>query len=214
MRLRAIFRRILPARVRVYADFMDPFSYVGVHNLWRVLEETSIGFDWRGFEFNPETPAEGMTLESAANSDLRPGMWASVREFARQSNIECREPKRLPKTLRAHQLVDLATGSDVKKSLIEALFQAYFISEKDIGDANVLKTLAREQGLPMNQVELLFKLPESPKTSERHRQEALQHRFAGLPGFVFRGKTFFGALSRDAWKTILLPTPEETIAHA
>ena len=38
---------------------------------------------------------------------------------------------------------------DVKKSLIELIYQAYLSDKKDIGDLHVLEALARELKLPV-----------------------------------------------------------------
>src|ERR1700733_6758871 len=138
MKWSELWARFMSRRVVIYADFIDPFGYVGLHNLWEPLKAAGAVFDWNGFELNPQTPPEGMILQTADNSDLRPGMWASVRDYASRSGLKLVEPVRVPNTRRAQLLVRAARDLDVKKSLIERLYQAYFIDQKDIGDAVVL----------------------------------------------------------------------------
>ena len=73
-----IWGLIGPQRICIYADFIDPFCYVGFYNARRAAKAENIVLDWRGFELNPETPAEGSFLQPAANSDLQPGMLAAI----------------------------------------------------------------------------------------------------------------------------------------
>src|SRR5262245_60864484 len=75
-------------KILVYADFIDPFCFIGWHTLWPLAEARKIELDWQGFEFNPGTPPEGPPLTTAGNSDLRPGMWASVQSLARQAGLD------------------------------------------------------------------------------------------------------------------------------
>jgi len=45
-----------------------------------------------------------------------------------------------------------------------------------------------------------------PFPLESFRREAFEAGFPGMPGFRFRGKTYFGALSENAWSAILKET--------
>ncbi len=192
-------------KVLIYADFIDPFCYIGFHNLRRAAEAAGVVIDWRGFELNPDTPPEGYDLQTAPNSDLRPGMWASVRDFAERSGLRFPEPRRAPNTRAAHRLVEMTPKSDVKNPLIERIYQAYFIGQEDIGNMQVLIGLAKEFGVSEENV--LRGLEEAPLGAdpERHREEAMKRNFPGMPGFLFKGKTYFGALSENHWKEILKP---------
>jgi|SRR6185312_12283778 len=203
MKLPALFERFLAPPVAVFADFIDPFSYIGVYNLWRVLEGAAVRIDWRGFEFNPETPLEGYRLETGANSDLRPGMWASVKKYAAESGLRFAEPAWVPNTRRAHLLIESAESTDVKKPLIERIYQAYFTDGRDIGDFKVLQALAKEFGISALKAQDRLTQDAGVKILESRRAEAIRRGFPGLPGFVWGGKNYFGALSQTAWKQII-----------
>ena len=196
--------RFMSRRVIVYADFIDPFGYIGLQNLWGPLAAAGAVFDWRGFELNPQTPPGGMLLQTAENSDLRPGMWASVRDYAQRSGLQLAEPRWVPNTRRAQLLVRAAPNLAVKKSLIERIYRAYFSDQKDIGDRQVLQTLAEELKMPIRRDEpaLAEALPEAA-VLEKNRDAAKRRAFPGMPGFAYRGKTYFGALSEERWNAIL-----------
>lgn len=192
---------------------MDPFSYIGFHNLRKAAEGRGITIEWKGFEFNPETPLEGFDAETGANSELRPGMWASVRNFAERSGLQLLEPARIPNTRRAHQLVYFATQFDVKNLLIDRIYQAYFTGRQDIGQIDVLTSIARDCSLPADSLDDLWTRQAYAEQLERNKKEAMSRQFPGLPGFIWKGWSHFGALPLEYWLTQFTNPPKETHRH-
>ena len=60
-----------------------------------------------------------------------------------------------------------------------------------------------EFGLPKNEIPTREKAQREGARLERFREEAMMRKFPGMPGFVYKGKMYFGALSEDAWKKII-----------
>ena len=207
MPLLDLIKNLTGRKIAIYADFIDPFCYIGFHTLKPLAEARGIELDWQGFELNPGTPPEGLPLETAANSDLRPGMWASVQSLAQTAGLNFPEPRRVPNTRAAHGLVKLASQPNVKNPLIDAIYQAYFRGQKDIGQSEVLIELASAFGIPSDAIRTALSDTGLTSTLEARRQQAQRHGFLGLPGYVYKGKTHFGALSAPAWTTILGRTP-------
>jgi predicted DsbA family dithiol-disulfide isomerase len=108
----------------------------------------------------------------------------------------------VPNTRLAQLWVQTVQKPDVKNSLIERIYQAYLSDKKNIGDPAVLADLAAELSLSDRPIlELVVK--RDGTRLERFRQEAMRHQFPGMPGFILRGKTHFGALSESAWNDIV-----------
>lgn len=198
MKWASIWSQIARRTIIVYADFIDPFCYIGFHNVRRVAEAAGLNLEWRGFELNPTTPFEGSLLQTVPNSDLRLGMWASVAEFGSKFGLRLEEPSIVPNTRLAQLWVQSMREPGVKNSLIERIYQAYLSDKKNIGDPAVLTALAAELSLPDKPILKLAAKRDGAKL-ERFRQEAITLQFPGMPGFIFRGKTHFGALSESAW---------------
>jgi predicted DsbA family dithiol-disulfide isomerase len=197
----SLWQRIFPRRVCVFADFIDPFSYIGFHNLVQAAQRHGVLIEWRGFEFNPDTPEEGYQLQTASNSDLRPGMWASVRGFARQAGLDFPEPQKICKTALAHRLVQSLPDNEQKILLISKIYQAYFNENSDLARQEVLGKIVEEMGCPADAIDRAIEQT-STDALERFRKEALSLGFLGLPGFHYRGQKHFGALPVTAWDTI------------
>ncbi len=196
----AIWSRISSPKIVIFADFIDPFCYIGFHNVRRVAEAKKIRLVWRGFELNPGTPLEGSLLQTAANSDLRPGMWESVRDFGKKSGLNLSEPTHVPNTRLVHSWLRSIPDSDAKNSLIERIYQAYLSDKMSIGEVQVLAEIARELHLPETPLRCS---QNNPSDTEPVRKIALAHGFAGMPGFLYKGKKHFGALSEEAWNNII-----------
>lgn len=186
-------------RILIYADFIDPFCYVGFHSL-RQAAGSDWRLEWRGFELNPDTPGEGMALETAGNSEVQIGQWASVRSIGVRAGLFLKQPPFVPNTRLAHSLV-LGVQRHVKIPLIERIYQAYFSDQSDIGSIAVLADLAGSFGVSVKQVEAILNDGSWVKKLETHRREAMKRQFPGMPGFV-RGwnKIYFGALSQKDWE--------------
>jgi len=192
-----------PRTVRFYGDFIDPFCYIGFHQLRQAAEPLRFSIRWCGFELNPETPEDGFRFETAQNADFRGGMWASVAGYAQQSGIPLSDPGFAPNTRLAHLLV--GNGGilrDVKNPLIERVYQAYLSGHKNIGDRAVLIELASGFGVSQTMCESAWNQPNTLGL-EKNRQDAVKLQFLGMPGFWFRGKTYFGALRSQEWQKIL-----------
>ena len=94
-----------------YGDFIDPLGYIGFHNLRQAAEESAIAIHWKGFEMNPDTPPEGERFQTAGNSDVRAGMWASVRHYGQKAGLNLIDPGFVPQSRLAHLLAVFWPGS-------------------------------------------------------------------------------------------------------
>lgn len=129
-------------------------------------------------------------------------MWASVLDYAAKAGLNFSQPERMPNTRLAHNLV-ARIQTDVKISLIERIYQAYFIEKRDISDRATLVSAAKDCGIVDKEAALSFTGADRATDHERNRKEAVDRKFPGMPGFVFRNQIHFGALSQQAWQNIL-----------
>lgn len=188
--------------VDFYGDFVDPFAYVGFHNLRIAAEEVGARIRWRGFELEPDTPDEGYRFQTAENSHLRAGMWPSVQGFAQQAGLTVRDPGFAPRTQLAHRLaLNLPVKSGQKYPLIEAIYQAYLSEQKNIGDPSILIEMAEKFGVSKHTTMAALNNPQH-RVLARHRAEAAAYRFPGMPAYRFRNQTLFGALPSAHWRQV------------
>ena len=86
-----LLKTLTGRKILVYADFIDPFCYVRIPQfagLW--LRSMKVELEWLArIRAEPGHPArKDWGLATAGNSDLRPGMWASVQGYARKAGLD------------------------------------------------------------------------------------------------------------------------------
>ncbi len=188
----------------VYIDTVCPWCLIGKRRLERALASDAgqdIAVRWRAFQLNPEMPGEGMDrrlyLEmkfgGAANAER---VYGQVREAGESEDIPFAFDAigRTPNTIDSHRLIRFAGGRGRQDETVEALFDAYFLRGKDIGDREVLSALAAAAGLDAEEARVFL---ESDLEDQAVREEDAAARRAGqqgVPTFIVNGRyTLSGA---------------------
>ena len=150
-----------PYSIDVVSDVVCPWCYVGKRQLEAALRELPpelaalrIAVRWHPFELNPELPREGVDrkgyLEAKFGGAARAAeIYQRVRDAGLRAGIEFQFERvaTQPNTRDAHRLVEWAQASGAEASrLVEALFRAYFIDGRFVGDRDELAAIAGEVG--------------------------------------------------------------------
>src|SRR5690606_8431017 len=103
------------------------------------------------FLLDPSTPDEGVDLRERlrAKYGVAPErMFGQVEAAARESGIPLDFAKvtRSVATARAHTLLRHAAAKGTQRALKRALLDAYFLEGRDVGDVDVLVSIATEHG--------------------------------------------------------------------
>ena len=207
-------------RIDIYSDIVCPWCYVGKRRIERAL--TSFGRDvhvtWHPFQLNPTMPLGGMdrtTYLKAKFGSLE--VFSQMKDQLLAAGTEEQIPfafekiQRTPNTFAAHRLVWYAAQQGKQDEAVEALFRAYFLEGKDIGDVKTLVYVSAEAGLDRTETEEF--LASEKGAVEVKGEEAVGHRLGirGVPYFVFNGSiSISGAQPPDIFVSALQQT-EETI---
>ena len=148
-----------PLIIEVASDVICPWCYIGKRRLEKALAlldgEVRAELQWLPFQLNPQMPAEGM-----ARAEYRRAKFGSAergRELDARVGAEGRgegiefafeRMERTPNTSAAHQLIDVAQAEGKGQAVVDALFHAYFEEARDIGNPDVLQTIAVGAGVP------------------------------------------------------------------
>jgi predicted DsbA family dithiol-disulfide isomerase len=144
-------------RIDVVSDVICPWCYIGKRRLTSALQQRpEVGAEilWHPFQLNPDMPPEGMARERYIAAKFGGGQHAG-RVYQNVTDVGAtvgipfhfERIKVTPNTRDAHRLIRLATETGDADPVVEALFNAYFIEGRDIGDAETLATIAAEAGL-------------------------------------------------------------------
>jgi predicted DsbA family dithiol-disulfide isomerase len=186
-------------RIDIYSDIVCPWCFVGKRRLEQALGQLNdieqAQIIWRPFQLNPTMPEKGMDRTAYLKAKF-----GSLENFGRMkeqllaAGEEDEIPfafdkiQRTPNTFAAHRLVWYAAQQGKQDQVVEALFCAYFLEGKNIGDVKTLVRVAGEAGLDRTETEHF--LASDNGTVEVKGEEAVGRRLGirGVPYFVFNGR--------------------------
>lgn len=186
--------------IEVYSDVVCPWCYIGKRRLEQALEtlksREATRVIWRPFQLNPTMPKSGMDRlvyleakfggpdEMKAIQDRVAAVGASVSvEFAFDRIA------RTPNTLDAHRLIWFAQQQDRQDNVVEELFHGYFTEGVNIGEVDMLVSLADRAGLDRDKVSRLLQSEEGLDAVRQEEARGHQLGIRGVPFFVLNGKS-------------------------
>ncbi|HVC63142.1 MAG TPA: DsbA family oxidoreductase [Acetobacteraceae bacterium] len=202
-------------RIDIVSDAICPWCYVGKRQLERALamlarDGLHFSVHWNPFQLNPDMPKEGR--DRAAYRAWKFGSTERMREAdarvaqaAANVGLPFRQDLmlRTPNTIDAHRLIWFAGQNGVQDAAMEAVFEAYFIQGRDIGDAAVLADCAARAGLDRDAVAAFLAGDVAAQEMRAADQAAREAGVNGVPSFFLDGYGLFsGAM------------PAETMADA
>ena len=186
--------------VDIYSDTICPWCFIGKRRLERALAarpQPDVIFRWRPFQLNPEMPFEGMERRTylalkfggAENAQRVYGHIASAGD---EEGIPFNFAgiKRTPNTLNSHRLIRMAEDSEPADvdTVVQALFDAYFLEGRDIGQTEVLGEIAAGAGLDRADVERRLAGDEGIDLIRSEDTFARRSGITGVPCFVFNAR--------------------------
>ncbi len=144
-------------KLDIMSDPICPWCYIGKTHLDKALAEradTPFTIEWHPFQLNPDMPEGGMDRRAYLEGKFggKAGAvraYAPVVEHAQAAglSINFEGIQRTPNTLNAHRLIHWAGIEQKQTDIVDALFAAYFVEGRDIGDIEVLADLADSAGM-------------------------------------------------------------------
>ena len=187
--------------IEVTSDFVCPWCYLGDVRLEKALKTLTpaaeIKINWKPYELNPQQPKEGVDRQEYMNKKFGAEkvkmMEARMKELGREDGIEFRHDliKRSPNTRLAHRLNWRAAqeGKDIARDI----FKAYFSDGKDIGDINVLTSLATTAGMDVKKTQAFLISEEGATEIERMEKEGRTRGIQGVPFITIGDEEIHGA---------------------
>jgi len=193
-------------QLTVISDVICPWCYIGKNRLdialKRLRQDYDVGVLWKAFELNPTMPAEGMDrneyLSYKFGSRLAAEkIYGHIEKVAFEDGLKIAFERILktPNTRMSHKLIASIQPSLKQNELVNALFEAYFIHGKDIGDKKVLTAIATELQLSQDSLDS-NDATDALVVSQEER--AVELGVTGVPAFVYNDRLLFsGAQSPE-----------------
>ena len=194
--------------LEVVSDTICPWCYVGKRRLEAALaaigDDLSFEIRWRPYELNPNMPRGGVDRRTYRSSKF--GSWeksleldAQVRAAGAEDGLDFHHQRieKTPNTLLSHVLVRSAGETDIQSDIVEALFRAYFVDGKDVGDRAVLAAIASEAGLDQATIEQALDNEELRADVKAEARAFAQSGIGGVPTILLNRFSLFSGAHRS-----------------
>ncbi len=201
--------------VDVVSDVVCPWCFIGKRRLEEALSrlreaepDLPVEVRWHPFQLNPDLPREGIDRRQYLEAKFG-GRERAAQVYARVSAagetvgipFAFEAIARQPNTIDAHRLVAWAQSrrEGDPDALVEALFRAYFLEGRYVGDPDELVSLAATAGYDADDARAFLASDEMRDVVAGADQRAREMGISGVPFFIFGGKTAVsGAHEADA----------------
>jgi predicted DsbA family dithiol-disulfide isomerase len=185
--------------VDIVSDAICPWCFIGKRRFEQALAQASQDVEvliaWRPYQLNPEMPAEGMDrkayLATKFGGDARADeIYQRVRDAGASAGIDFNFAgmQRTPNTINAHRVIGLAGRAGKQDAVVEALFRAYFLDGRDIGDTDVLAAVAASAGFEEKVVRDYLAGRDDVERVGSEDAMARKMGIQGVPCFIFNRK--------------------------
>ncbi len=190
-------------QVTVYSDYICPFCYLGHHRLQRLRDSYDLKINWCFLEIHPETSADGEPIDSLEYpSEQWQMMLENLERIAQEENIPLSKLNFITNSKDALLLSEAAKqcGREIFYRLHEKLFEAYFVDGKNIGDRNILKTIASSCGIDNETIEASWTDGNLNKRLMNNFNTARAHNIQSVPSFIFGERVLTGVVAEATFR--------------
>ena len=183
--------------IDIISDTICPWCFIGKRRLERALTlapQPELEVIWHPFQLNPDMPAAGMDrreyLRLKFGDERGSGAYDAIQEAGTGEGIDFNFAgiRRTPNTLDSHRVVRLAADYGLQDSVVESLFQAYFVDGRDSSDRITLLDVGALAGVERGRLAEYLESDEGVAEVEREDQMARRMGVQGVPCFIFDRK--------------------------
>ncbi|MEX0307752.1 MAG: DsbA family oxidoreductase [Ruegeria sp.] len=212
-------------KLDIMSDPICPWCYIGKTHLDKALAKVPdhpFVIEWHPFQLNPDMPDAGMDRREYLERKFggKEGAvraYAPVVEHAENAGlkIDFEGMKRTPNTLDAHRLIHWAGIEGKQNDVVDALFNAYFVEARDIGDYEVLADIADSVGMD---AAVVLKLLQSDADREDIRTRDTHSRQMGVnsvPTYIVANQHAVpGAQPPELWEKVISEIMSQNEAYS
>jgi predicted DsbA family dithiol-disulfide isomerase len=187
--------------IDIVSDLVCPWCYIGKRHLETALaamgkDAPPVAIRWHPFQLNPDLPRAGMARKTYVETkfggpERAAQVYDRVKDAGDAAGLALRFDKieHQPNTLAGHALVALAQDSGLGDAVVEALFKAFFIDGRNIGEREVLLDVGQRCGLAAGTLNALLDDESTLANIAAQDQAVRAQGISGVPFFVL-GKKF------------------------
>jgi predicted DsbA family dithiol-disulfide isomerase len=196
--------------VSIFFDYICPFSYVASVRLERLGTRYPIAFHWRFIETQPNASRHGEPLPAPDQADQWAQTQQTLEAICRDEQIPLAAQRFTTNSRRALLLAQAVLNQCPERFMAfhAALFAAYFVEQRNIGDPEVLTAIARAHGVDAL-CERAWATPEYFEKLLEHVEAAQQLGVQSVPTLVLAERAFSGAAAVETLEQALAQQSED-----
>lgn len=167
------------ARILVWSDYVCPYCYFAERELDRIRAQhgQKVRIEYYAFELRPEPVP---TLEPRGEYLLT--AWSrSVYPMGQRYGMPIRLPSVQPRSTLAFQMCEYARSVANHHRTHVALFHAFFVDDRNIGELSVLLGIGKDLGLDVVELEHHLTTGTFKAEVDQQRQTGLARQVTGVP---------------------------------
>jgi predicted DsbA family dithiol-disulfide isomerase len=199
-------------KLTVYADYVCPFCYLGYASLdqYRDEREEPLAVDWHPFDLRARQRGPDGTIdhdaETGKDEEYYEEARKNVEKLADRYGVEMAQSLRKDVDSYDTQRVALRVAEeypDAFESFHRGVFDALWEDGRDIGDREVIQSIADDAGMPSAFVEEVLDDEESTERLEAAFAAAQQQRITGVPTFIYDEYSARGAVPPEQLRRLV-----------
>lgn len=200
-------------KIDIVSDSVCPWCYIGKKRLDKALEsykDIDFNINWHAFQLNPTMPKEGINREYYLSSkfggkDRAVSIYEQIKIAGLSSGISFNFDKIsiMPNSFYSHMLIEYSKVENLQNKISEALFDAFFIQGKNIGEPIVLNKIAESCNIKNLSKDLFLSNKEISKNVQLSDETSRSKGINGVPFFIINDKyAVSGAQESEVFKKI------------
>lgn len=202
-------------KLDIISDPICPWCYIGKSYLDRALAahpDHPFTIEWHPYQLNPEMAAGGMDRREYlelkfGGQDGAIKVYGEIAKKAEEAglNIDFAAIKTTPNTINAHRLIHWSGIEGRQAFVVAALFKAYFVEGRDIGDDAVLCNIAGDSGMDADMVERLLATDADLEDVRNRDAHSREMGVRGVPTFILNNESVLtGAQPAETWGQVIV----------
>jgi predicted DsbA family dithiol-disulfide isomerase len=171
----------------------------------RLRKEHGVRVKWVHFPLHPDTPPEGRSLEDlfAGRGYDIPKMQAQMRARMQAEGLPYGKRTMTYNSRLAQELAAWADTQPGGEAIHDAMFRAYFVDVRNIGDPEVLVDIATSVGLPAAQAREVLDKRTHKAAIDADWEKSRRYGVTGVPTFVIGASGVVGAQPYEALEELV-----------
>jgi predicted DsbA family dithiol-disulfide isomerase len=201
-------------KLDIISDPICPWCYIGKAHLDRAMQANAnhpFEIEWHPFQLNPDMPKIGMDRREYLEHKFggKEGairVYGAIADAAEAAGLEIdfAAIKRTPNTIDAHRLIHWAGLEGRQTAVVSALFKAYFVEGRDIGDAVVLLDIAEGAEMDREVTERLLASDADTADIAERDAHARARGVSGVPTHIIANQHVVpGAQQPEMWTEVI-----------